>query len=249
MSEAAKADLLDECEKQFCLLQKLQNAVLSADAESCEDTDKSPDHFSAVLAEVEQWQELEPRFMSNNPEILSAVGREEMKRQNAQLQMAVSFWQAKRDTLRNTVKREKTLLEEKEAMLSSVSEKVASLQLENSQLSEHSVLQDMKRRIQKVKDYQSSLLETLSEMLAEHFPLPDPGGITDRTKLAEPDMDLMPLNEILELLTNKTLETPHEPYVSIDDRFWPPYIELLLRNGIAVRHQENCNKVRLENFF
>uniref|UniRef100_A0AAY4EYI0 Centromere protein K n=1 Tax=Denticeps clupeoides TaxID=299321 RepID=A0AAY4EYI0_9TELE len=137
-----------------------------------------------------------------------------MKRQNAQLQMAVSFWQAKRDTLRNTVKRSFQLFP-----------------------------------FLGLKDYQSSLLETLSEMLAEHFPLPDPGGITDRTKLAEPDMDLMPLNEILELLTNKTLETPHEPYVSIDDRFWPPYIELLLRNGIAVRHQENCNKVRLENFF
>lgn len=52
----------------------------------------------------------------------------------------------------------------------------------------------------------------------------------------------------MQKLTNKTLETPHEPYVTIEDTFWPPYIEMLLRNGIAVRHPEDCNKIRLEIF-
>lgn len=39
-----------------------------------------------------------------------------------------------------------------------------------------SVLQDMKRKINNLKDYHSSLMEMLSDMLAEHFPLPDPQG-------------------------------------------------------------------------
>lgn len=52
----------------------------------------------------------------------------------------------------------------------------------------------------------------------------------------------------MQQLTNKTLETPHEPYVTIDESFWPPYLEMLLRNGIAIRHPEDCNKIRLESF-
>ncbi len=39
-----------------------------------------------------------------------------------------------------------------------------------------SVLQDMKRKINNLKDYHSGLMEMLSDMLAEHFPLPDPQG-------------------------------------------------------------------------
>lgn len=54
---------------------------------------------------------------------------------------------------------------------------------------------------------------------------------------------------LLQRLTNKTLETPHDPYVTTDDTFWPPYTEMLLRNGIATRCPEDCNKIRLENFF
>lgn len=48
---------------------------------------------------------------------------------------------------------------------------------------------------------------------------------------------------------NKVLTTPHDPYVMIDGTFWPPYVEMLLRYGIAVRHQENNFKIRLETFF
>lgn len=51
-----------------------------------------------------------------------------------------------------------------------------------------------------------------------------------------------------QLLMNKVLNTPHDPYVTIDNTFWPPYVEMLLRYGIAVRHQENNFKIRLETF-
>lgn len=47
---------------------------------------------------------------------------------------------------------------------------------------------------------------------------------------------------------NQALNTPHDPYITIDDTFWPPYVEMLLRYGIAVRHQENNFKIRLETF-
>ncbi|XP_073803937.1 centromere protein K isoform X3 [Danio rerio] len=113
--------------------------------------------------------------------------------------------------------------------------------------------QEMKRKIHKLKEYHSSLMEMLSDMLAEHFPLPDPQENGSKKKRAAAydaaEINLISLSEIIERLTNKTLETPHDPYVTIDDTFWPPYTEMLLRNGIAMRHPEDCNKIRLENFF
>lgn len=51
-----------------------------------------------------------------------------------------------------------------------------------------------------------------------------------------------------QVLMNKVLNTPHDPYVTVDSTFWPPYVEMLLRYGIAVRHQESNFKIRLETF-
>nr|XP_013807853.1 PREDICTED: centromere protein K [Apteryx mantelli mantelli] len=53
---------------------------------------------------------------------------------------------------------------------------------------------------------------------------------------------------VFQILINKLMSTPHEPYLTISDSFWPPYIELLLRYGIALRHPEDPNRIRLEAF-
>ncbi|KAL7852419.1 hypothetical protein SRHO_G00182040 [Serrasalmus rhombeus] len=252
-SEAMKAELLDECEEQFGLLQKLQNEIILADTDcNDEESNEAMNRLNAMTTELEQWQEMEPKLLSTNPEILLALGKDELQRLNSQLKMVLSCSQVKRDALKDLLQREQKWLGEKKEVLSEVTEQVATLRNENEKLSEHSILQDMKRKITRVKDYHGNLMETLSDMLAEHFPLPNQQAVgTKKKRGTVPDSgeNLISLSEILEQLTNKTLETPHEPYVSLDDSFWPPYIEMLLRNGIAVRHPEDCNKIRLENFY
>ncbi|KAI4896439.1 hypothetical protein NFI96_026899 [Prochilodus magdalenae] len=252
-SEAMRAELLDECEKQFGLLEKLQTEIVLADTD-CNDgeTNEAINRLNAMATELDQWQEMEPKLLSTNPAILLALGKDELQRVNSQLKMVLSCSQAKRDSLKDVLQREQKWLEEKKEVLNAVTERVATLRSENEKLSEHSILQDMKRKIAKVKDYHGNLMETLSDMLAEHFPLPNQQAVGTKKKrgpVLDSGADLISLSEILERLTNKTLETPHEPYVPIDDSFWPPYIEMLLRNGIAVRHPEDCNKIRLENFY
>ncbi|XP_051560614.1 centromere protein K isoform X2 [Myxocyprinus asiaticus] len=233
-SEEAKALLLDDCEEQFGLLQKLQNEIILADTETNDDeSNEALNRLNAITAELEQWQEMDPKLLPTNPEVLLAVGKEELQTLNSQLKMVLSYSQAKLDALKEILKREQTWLAEKKEVLNAVSERVTTLRHENEKLSEHSILQDMKRKINNLKDYHSSLMETLSDMLAEHFPLPDPQGNGTKKKRK---------------LTNKTLETPHDPYVTTDDTFWPPYMEMLLRNGIAIRHPDDCNKIRLELF-
>ncbi|XP_056110358.1 centromere protein K [Rhinichthys klamathensis goyatoka] len=245
---AAKAVLLEDCEQQFGLLQKLQNEIILADTEA---DDEAVNRLIAITSELEQWQEMEPKLLTTNPEVLVAVGKEELQRLNCQLKMVLSYSQAKLDAQKKILKREQTWQAEKKEALNAVSEKITRLRHENEK-SEHSILQDMKRKINNLKDYHSSLMEMLSDMLAEHFPLPDPLGNGTKKKRAaayDAEINLISLSEIIERLTNKTLETPHDPYVTTDDTFWPPYTEMLLRNAIAIRHPEDCNKIRLEMFF
>lgn len=101
----------------------------------------------------------------------------------------------------------------------------------------------------KIKIYKEELLNALGEFLEEHFPLPEKGGNAKKKNSSEePAVELITLREILEILVHKLMSTPHEPYVTINDSFWPPYIELLLRYGIVLRHPEDPNRMRLEAF-
>ncbi|KAM7418691.1 hypothetical protein PAMA_016021 [Pampus argenteus] len=116
-----------------------------------------------------------------------------------------------------------------------------------------SVFQDTKVKIQKMKVYQERLMESLADILEKHVPVPQNDFSAKHKKKKknvsqELNEDLISVNEILELLMNKVLDTPHDPYVTIDSTFWPPYIEMLLCYGIAVRHQEDNFKIHLEAF-
>uniref|UniRef100_A0A8C8JLC9 Centromere protein K n=1 Tax=Oncorhynchus tshawytscha TaxID=74940 RepID=A0A8C8JLC9_ONCTS len=252
-SEAAQAQLFNECEEQFAQLEMLQNEIILAEPDSDENPqEQSVNRLMAVAAELKQWQTRQPELLSTNPEVLLVVGAEELQKLNSQLELVLSCSQAKRDTLRETLKRDQKWLEKKKEVLRAGTEHVVKQRLENERLSEHSVLQDTKKKIQKMKDYQNRLMETLADVLAEHFPLPTQETNADKKEKNIPqelNENLISLNEVLELLMNTTLETPHDPYVSIDETFWPPYTEMLLRHGIAQRHPEDCFKIRLETFY
>ncbi|XP_020351372.2 centromere protein K [Oncorhynchus kisutch] len=252
-SEAAQAQLFNECEEQFAQLEMLQNEIILAEPDSDENPqEQSVNRLMAVAAELKQWQKRQPELLSTNPEVLLVVGAEELQKLNSQLELVLSCSQAKRDTLRETLKRDQKWLEKKKEVLRAGTEHVVKQRLENERLSEHSVLQDTKKKIQKMKDYQNRLMETLADVLAEHFPLPTQETNADKKEKNIPqelNENLISLNEVLELLMNTTLETPHDPYVSIDETFWPPYTEMLLRHGIAQRHPEDCFKIRLETFY
>ncbi|XP_031655854.1 centromere protein K-like isoform X1 [Oncorhynchus kisutch] len=252
-SEAAQAQLFNECEEQFAQLEMLQNEIILAEPDSDENPqEQSVNRLTAVAAELKQWQTRRPELLSTNPEVLLVVGAEELQKLNSQLELVLSCSQAKRDILRETLKSEQKWLEEKKEVLRAGTEHVVKQRLENERLSEHSVLQDTKKKIQKMKDYQNRLMETLADVLAEHFPLPTQETNADKKEKNIPqelNENLISLNEVLELLMNTTLETPHDPYISIDETFWPPYTEMLLRHGIAQRHPEDCFKIRLETFY
>ncbi|XP_049901208.1 centromere protein K [Epinephelus moara] len=252
LSEAAQTELLDLCEDQFAQLEKLQNEIILCEPDFCEDPqEQSVNRLMATEAELKQWLAEEPNLLATNSEVLLQAGKEEMLKLCSELEMVASCHEAKRDKLRETKELEQKWLEEKEQVLIAADDHVKRLQMEKGKSSEHSVLLDTKEKIQKMKVYQERLMECLGDVLEEHVPLVQNESSTSKKKknvTQELDEDLISLNEILELLMNQVLTTPHDPYVTLNNTFWPPYIEMLLRYGIAVRHQENNFKIRLETF-
>ncbi|XP_015239841.1 centromere protein K [Cyprinodon tularosa] len=253
LSKAAQSELLELCEEQFAEIEKLLNEIILCEADSCENPqEQSVNRLIATDAELKQWSSTEPSLLASNSEILLQAGKDEMLKLCSELEMVVSCCEAKRDKLRETKELEQKWLEEKKQVLLAASDHIERLRLEREKLSEHNIILDTKAKIQKIKVYQEKLLETLGDVLETHIPLPKKESSASKRKKSithEITEDLISLSEILEVLMNKVINTPHDPYVTLDHTFWPPYVEMLLRYGIAVRHQENNLKIRLETFF
>lgn len=63
-----------------------------------------------------------------------------------------------------------------------------------------------------------------------------------------PNVAYVSLQRLTEDLMNMLYIKPNNPYIRIEQIHWPPYIELLLRCGVALRHPQDCNLIRLVAF-
>ncbi|NXO62498.1 CENPK protein, partial [Phainopepla nitens] len=165
------------------------------------------------------------------------------------LEMVLSTVRSKNKQLEEEMKREQQWYEEQKHMLDALNkiEEEANTQVE--QLSTEREFNELQNKILKLMIYKQELLSALGEFLDEHFPHPEKGENTKKkNSSAESAVELITLGEILESLINKLITTPHDPYVKINESFWPPYIELLLRFGMALRHPEDPQRMRLQAF-
>ncbi|XP_035409564.1 centromere protein K isoform X3 [Cygnus atratus] len=207
--------------------------------------------MKALTAEFTQWQKRSPEIISTNPEVLLTLGKEELQKVKKDLEMVLSTVQSRNKKLKEDLEREQRWHDEQEKILDALKEIEKKMENEVVSHSKKRAFRELKDEILKVKAYKEELLNALGEFLEEHFPLPEEDGRAKKKKKKkseEPATQLITLHEILEILINKLLRTPHEPYVTINDSFWPPYIELLLRCGIALRHPEDPDRIRLEAF-
>ncbi|NXG80175.1 CENPK protein, partial [Baryphthengus martii] len=187
--------------------------------------------------------------ISTNPDVLLALGKEELQKVKNNLEMLLSTFQSKNKELDEDLKREQQWHEEQEQILDALNGIEEGSKTQFKQLPKERAFQELQNKMLKLKAFKEELLSALGKFLEEHFPLVEKAQSAQRKNSSEePAVELITLHEILETLINKLMSTPHEPYVTIDDSFWPPYIELLLRYGIALRHPEDPNRIRLEAF-
>ncbi|NXK28461.1 CENPK protein, partial [Arenaria interpres] len=250
--EDAKEELLSECESIWKHMEECQRKLLLLGKETVLGSDVKLSllrmRVKTLTAEYHQWQKRSPELISTNPDVLLELGKEELQKVKNDLEMVLSTVQSKNKQLEEDLKREQQWHEEQEQILDTLTGIEEETKIE-VQLLETRAFQELQNKMSKLRAYKEELLDALGEFLEEHFPLPERGrSAKKKNSSEEPAVELITLNEILEILITKLMSTPHDPYVTIDDSFWPPYIELLLRYGIALRHPEDPKRMRLEAF-
>ncbi|XP_012880688.1 PREDICTED: centromere protein K [Dipodomys ordii] len=230
----SEEELIKECEELWKDMEKCQNKWSLIGTETLTNSNA---------------QTLIRKVIPLTDDVLTTLGKEELQKLKHDLEIILPTIQSKNKKLKEDFAREQQWLDEQQQIMDTLTTIQSELE---SQIEAHSksrleMTNEMKAKILTIKEFKEKLLIALGEFLEYYFPLP--GGKTKRKKTkVEPTAQLITLNEIIEILINRMFDVPHDPYVQINASFWPPYIELLLRNGIALRHPEDPNRIRLEAF-
>ncbi|KAI6058125.1 Centromere protein K [Aix galericulata] len=207
--------------------------------------------MKALSVDFSQWQVRSPELISNNPEVLLTLGKEELWKVKEDLEKLLLTVQLKNKKLKEDFHREKQWHDEQEKILQALKESEKKMEEDIKSHCQRRTFYKLKDEFFKVRAYKEELLNALGVFLEERFPLPEKDETAKKNKMKnseESDTQLIALHEILENLINTFFATPHEPYITVDDSLWPPYVELLLRCGVALRHPEDPNRIRLEAF-
>ncbi|XP_058682184.1 centromere protein K isoform X2 [Poecile atricapillus] len=253
----AKEELLGECESIWKQMEECQSKLMLLGTETLLQSDAKLSllmlRWKALTVDSHQWQVRNPEIISTNPDALLELGKEELQKVKNDLEMVLSAVRSKNKQLEEDLKREQQWYEEQKQMLDTLNkiEEEANIQVEQPSTKSLKVREfnELKSKILKLKTHKKKLLSALGEFLSEHFPLPEKDeNIENKNPSSEKVVELITLQDILEMLINKLMTTPHEPYITINESFWPPYIELLLRCGMALRHPKDPNRMRLQAF-
>ncbi|NWT98953.1 CENPK protein, partial [Urocynchramus pylzowi] len=249
----AKEEILDECESIWKQMEECQSKIMLLGTETLLPSDAKFSllmlQWKALAVNFRQWQARNPEIISTNPDVLLELGEEELQKVKKDLEMVLSTVRSKNKQLEEDLKREQQWYEEQKQILETFNKIEEEANTQDEHPYPERELNELKNKVSKLKTYKNELLAALGEFLDEHFPLPERAeNIKKKKSSAEPVVELITLQEILEMLINTLMTTPHEPYITINESFWPPYIELLLRYGMALRHPEDPNRMRLQAF-
>lgn len=250
--QSSEENLIQKCDEMWKDMKECQTRLSLVAPETLTDSNAqlslSMMQMKYLAAELSLWQKETPEIIPLNDDVLITLGTEEFQKLKHDHELLLSTLQAKNEKLREDLEREQQWLCEQQQILESLTLLHNELTQQVMTFSESRAIKELKAKLRDVKEYQGKLLISLGEFLEDHFPLPDQNVKKKKKNTQESNAQLITLHEILEILINRLFDVPHDPYVKITDSFWPPYIELLLRNGIALRHAEDPSQIRLEAF-
>ncbi|KAI5946576.1 centromere protein K [Manis javanica] len=248
----AEKELIKKCEEMWKDMEECQNKLSLVGTETPTNSNAQLSllimQVKCLTAELTQWQKETPEIIPLNEEVLVTLGKEKFQKLRHDLELVLSTIQSKNEKLKEDLEREQQWLDEQQQILESLNVLHNELKHQVVTFSESRIFKELKSKMCDIKEYKEKLLITLGEFLEDHFPLPDRNVKKKKKNTQESTVQLITLHEMLEILVNRLFDVPHDPYVKISDSFWPPYIELLLRNGIALRHPEDPTRIRLEAF-
>ncbi|XP_069785335.1 centromere protein K isoform X2 [Narcine bancroftii] len=258
ISPAAEEEVLQECNEAWQELGKFQNKLTLCEPRTEVQDAENPlavllARERVLLAQLNILRSREPKPLLVNQELLTCVGKKELQNTNQQLEMILSCVRSRKKSLREQLDREKTWLAEEQEIENSLQDRGLEGQVVSQSLSENSALQKMKRDMERLAHRKERLLAVLGSFLDLHYPPPEEAMAASKKKRlrgsnAGGSGKLVTFHEMLECLMTRAMSSPHDPYVEVDESNWPPYVEVLLRYGLALRHPDDPRRIRLEDF-
>ncbi|KAM8811918.1 centromere protein K [Rhynchonycteris naso] len=248
----AKEELIKKCEEIWKDMEECQNKLSLIETETLTDSNAQLSllimQVKCLTAELSQWQKETPEILPLSEEVLVTLGEEEFQKLRHDLELVLSTTQSRNEKLKEDLEREQRWLDEQQQIFKSLTVLHNELKHQTVTVSESRIINELRTKLHDIKEYKEKTLTAFSEFLKDHFPLPGSDVSKKKKNTQQSTTQLITLHEMLEILINRLFDVPHDPYVKISDSFWPPYIELLLRNGIALRHPEDPTQIRLEAF-
>ncbi|XP_055968577.1 centromere protein K [Sorex fumeus] len=249
---SSEEELIQKCDKMWKDMEECQNKLSLIGTEILTDSNAqlslSIMQVKHLTAELSQWQKETPEITPLSEDVLITLGKEEFQKLKHDLELVLSTIRAKNEKLKEDLEREQQWLHEQQQIMESLNLLHSELTQQVVPLSESSIIEKLEAKLHDVKEFKEKLLISLGAFLEDHFPLPERNVKKKKRNMQESNAQLITLHEMLEILINRLFDVPHDPYVKITDSFWPPYIELLLRNGIALRRPEDPSQIRIEAF-
>ncbi|XP_069605525.1 centromere protein K [Ranitomeya imitator] len=248
-------ELIQQCEEIWAQIEQYRNQIMGMEhrAEPVSDVQlfQHVMKLNSLQAKLEKWQEITPEILSNNQDILLVAGKEELQNINRDVEMMLSIVRAENKKMKSDFEKQKQWLAEQKEVLKTLIDKIEQVKQENESFSERSAFLELKNKLRNEKAFKEELLSAFGDFIEERFPLPEEDGRSFKKKkvVSEgPPLQWVTLHVILETLINQLMSTPNDPYIIVKDEYWPPYIELMLRFGIALRHPADDKRIRLEAF-
>ncbi|XP_072814696.1 centromere protein K isoform X2 [Vicugna pacos] len=221
----AEEELIKKCEEMWKDMEECQNKLSLVGTETLTDSNAQLSllimQVKCLTSELSQWRKETPEMIPLNEEVLVALGKEEFQKSRGDLELVLSTIQSRNEKLKEDLEREQKWLDEQQQILESLSVLHNELKHPVVTFSESRIFNELKTKMRDIKEYKEKILVTLGEFLEDHFPLPDRNVKKKKKNIQESTAQLITLHEIL---------------------------ELLLRNGIALRHPEDPTRIRLEAF-
>ncbi|XP_070557666.1 centromere protein K-like isoform X2 [Ptychodera flava] len=208
---------------------------------------------SRIQGEIDVFKQTPLNTLPLDVDVLKAVLTDELQTSLKQLQETLSNVEAQKQELQADLKKAQEQLyqhtEVQEAIKSKLQEETTA----------SSTVKMMRKKQKKLEKYLSDLDEKVSDFLSEHFPSPTADDARQsmgrRSSSGQRTMDefmhgkkMTSLQGLIQRLMKAQLERPHDPYIPVQVKYWPPYIELLLRSGVILHKPDDSNFIRLTPF-
>ncbi|XP_008941447.1 PREDICTED: centromere protein K, partial [Merops nubicus] len=179
-----REELLDDCENIWKQLEECHSKLMNMETETVLNSNGQfsvlPIRMQAATAECLQWQRRKPKLLSTKPEVLLALGKEELQNVKSDLDMLLSTVEAKNKQLEEDLEREEQWQKEQEKLLDVLHGTEEDVKAQVGQFHKKSrearALNELQRKIMNVSVYKQELLDALGAFLEEHFPLPEKSG-------------------------------------------------------------------------